>query len=192
MSKVEEEIEKAMKEWHEDVLESVYTKVYHYAFTLLTEALVNRQTAPGKHNYTGNLLNSIVVCVYKDGNPDIAYFASGEVKGAIRAKMTAPKHYHFEVDYEGTESEYDPSVVTDEGLGAQDAKDFFSEYRPENKDKFTIVVAYTTEYASWVENARHTAGFAYTYSFAKKTAKHFLGLETASYRQSYSVVEAPF
>lgn len=192
MSKIEQEIEKAMKAFHEDIIADVYYKVHHYAYALMVEAIANRYNAPESHNFTGNLLNSIVVCVYRDGNPDIAYFASGELRGAIRAKMTAPKHYRFKVDYDGAASEYDADIETDKGYGAQDAKNFFSEYRPAGKDKFDIVVAYTTEYAAWVESKRHTVGFVNTYSFAKHTAKGYLKLPESEGRSPYSVVEAPF
>lgn len=176
------------------MIRDIELKVQSYAYTLLVEAMVDRQTAPGKHNFTGNLLNSIVVAVYKNGKPDTAYFASNHVKGAIHAKMTSPNHYHFEVDYDGAESDYDPEVETDKGYGAKDAKDFFEEYKPQNPGNYTIVLAYPTEYASYVEAERHTTGFARMYEFIQKTAKGYIGLadDKGGHTMQYSTIEVPF
>lgn len=201
MSKVEEEIQKAMREFHTEILQSVEQKVRSYASSLRDMAVIGREEAIGKHNFTGNLLNSIVVCVYKDGNPDVAYFASGIVKGAIQAKMTKSHGpYGFKVDYEGGPSLYriegefavPPEVETNHGYGAKDAQDFFAEYRPSRGEKYTIVLAYTAEYASFVESARHTTGFLEAYTWADKTAFWSLGLERVYSRPSYSVLEASF
>lgn len=192
MSKVEDEIRKALESYHKEILFSVGSRVYNAAMSLRDDAVVNREAAFGKHDFTGNLLNSIVVAVYKDGEPDRAYFASGMVKGSIQAKMTAPKTYHFKVDYEEDESDYQADVETNRGRGEEDARRFFEEYRPQFKDAYTIVFAYTTEYASFVENLRHTTGFYVTYSNAKRL-KNVLRLPRTYGRTTYSVMEeAPF
>lgn len=195
MSKIDDTIEKALREFHDEAVSSVYPYVYSYAMTLVTEAVAQRLEAPEAHNFTGNLLNSIVACVYKDGKPDVAYFSNGKVRGAIRAKMTYPNHYHFKVDYDGAvDSDYTPDVETDQGYGAEDAQAFFSEYVPSSNEKYTIVLAYTTEYADWVEQMRHTTGFARTYQFARKTAKGYLCNlpRTDGNAARFSAIEVPF
>lgn len=177
MSKVEQDIEQALREFKKGILDDVDTRVGIFARAIITQAIIERQTAPGKHNFTGNLLNSIVVCVYKDGSPMIAYYPSqyGTAK-AIRFKMTSPRHYHFKKDYDGDESTYDPQIGTNQGWGEDDAREFFGEYNPGSKAKFYIVIAYPTEYASFVEAYRHTTGFAGTYAWAKHNGWNILQL----------------
>jgi hypothetical protein len=176
MSKVEQEIEKTLKSFMQEVYSDVGSNVGVFARALLTEAIANREMAPNKHNFTGNLLGSIVVCVYEDNKPFIAYYPAQYGIKAIRFKMTAPRSYGFKRDYEGTESHYDPEIETNEGWGEDDAKEFFQEYNPGSKTKFCIVVAYTTEYASFVEAARHTTGFTNTYWWAKYKGRNILHL----------------
>lgn len=176
MSKVEQEIESAMKSFMQEAYADVSSRVGVFARALLTEAIANREMAPNKHNFTGNLLNSIVVCVYEDNKPQTAYYPAQYGIKAIRFKMTAPRSYGFKRDYEGTESHYDPEIETNEGWGEEDAKEFFQEYNPGSRAKYCIVVAYTTEYASFVEAVRHTTGFTDTYWWAKFKGKNILRL----------------
>lgn len=177
MSKVEEEIESAMKAFMHEVYDDVRERVGVYARALIAEAVANRQSAPRKHNFTGNLLNSIVVCVYEQGRPWVAYYPSqyGIVK-AIRFKMTRPRKYHFKRDYDGDESTYKAEIETNQGWGVDDAREFFEEFRPSSTAKYCIVVAYPTEYASFVESYRHTTGFVGTYTWAKHNGWNILQL----------------
>lgn len=109
--------------------------------------------------------------------PEIAYYPSDYgVAKAIRFKMTAPKVYHFNRDYDGAESSYEARTETNQGWGEDDARNFFREYNPGNKAKYCIVVAYTTEYASFVDSFRHTTGFVGTYSYAKHNGWRILKL----------------
>lgn len=195
MSRVDKEIADALKDFQKDIYGQVRQKVYVFARDLVVQAIVERQNYPGKHNFTGNLINSITVCVYEDGKPDVAYYGGQYVPQAIRFKMTAPRHYHFTHDYDGDESNYDPEVKTNEGWGVDDAREFFQEYRPQRNSKFCIVVAYPTEYANFVENLRHTTGFTGTYMYARKWGVRMLSLPIDySYgaNSSSSNIEVPF
>ena len=122
---------------------------------ILDAAITARQRNPRAHNFTGNLLNSIVVCVYKNGRPIIAYFSSDIVP----------------------ESAYLPTVETNGGWGRDDAQEFFESYKPKGNNLFDIVVAYTVEYANWVQMERGTAGILNTYAYAERTGKTFLKLK---------------
>lgn len=129
---------------------------------------------PLAHDFTGNLLNSIVVCLYRERKPILAWYAYESIDNAIAPKMTAPKRYWFESDYQNTESAYHykspAEVETDMGFGENDAKRFFMGYKPKGKNMFDIIVAYTTEYAEWVEMHRHTTGVLRAYENAGKIA----------------------
>lgn len=193
MSKVEQEIEQAMKEWKQEIYDRVDNKVRSFAMAIISQAIIERQTAPGKHNFTGNLLNSIVVCVYKDGQPDMAFYPSQYgVTKAIRFKMTNHRHYHFKKDYDGEESDYDPQIATNQGWGEDDARNFFREYNPGNGAKYYIVVAYPTEYASFVEAFRHTTGFTGTYTWTKHNGWKILQLPWTDSAPEQSSNFAPF
>lgn len=177
MSKIEDEIENAYAGFRKEIDEFVSGQVYVFARDLVTQAIIERQSAPGSHNFTGNLLNSIVVCVYKNGAPEVAYYPSEYgVAKAIRFKMSGPKVYHFKHDYDGDESSYEAMTKTNQGWGEDDARNFFREYNPGNKSRYCIVVAYTTEYASFVDSYRHTTGFTGTYSYAKHNGWRILKL----------------
>lgn len=192
MSKISEEVEKAFKEYKkETVFPYVEKKVLYTAELLIRKAVYYRNSAPEKHNFTGNLLASIVACVYKEGKPLRAFYASDKVIGVIDYKMSAPKKYTFKEDYEGTSSTYTPDIVTNKGLGEDDARSFFEEYRPEYNDPYCIVLAYTTEYADWVENKRRTTGFAYVYTDMEKNGWKFLQLYR-TYRRPADFSNVPF
>lgn len=148
-----------------------------YSWMLLEEAIKWRQRNPSAHNFTGNLLNSIVVCLYKDGAPVIAYFSSSLVPEAIRPKMRyrARRSYVFNPDYDGSYgSKYRPQVQTNGGWGKDDAERFFGSYRPSPRHMFDIVVAYSTEYAEYIEQVRNTTGVLATYMEAKRLGTTFM------------------
>ena len=70
---------------------------------LMASAVDFRLNAPGAHNFTGNLINSIVINLYRDGKlvkqttPSDVY----DIRGPIRAMMSAPRKYFFKEDWEG-------------------------------------------------------------------------------------------
>lgn len=147
-----------------------------FAKTFLSVAFSNRVNGEG-HNYTGNLINSILVAVYEDGNPVKAFFAGKEfnLKPAIQGKMTTTnrgnaKKYVFMSDYEGSLSSYKADVKTDQGKGVDDAIKFFNTHRPSRNDMFHIVVAIPVEYADYIT----TTGFDETVAFAEMNAKQML------------------
>ena len=146
---------------------------------ILDAAITARQRNPRAHNFTGNLLNSIVVCLYKNAKPAIAYFSSDIVPEAIMPKMKKRlrKRVFFKRDYDGEESAYLPTVETNGGWGRDDAQEFFESYKPKGNNLFDIVVAYTVEYANWVQMERGTAGILNTYAYAERTGKTFLKLK---------------
>lgn len=124
-----------------------------------------RLSEPNAHDFTGNLLNSIVVALYRRGKLAQATFSASMVPGEIAPKMTTGKFYHWKPDYQGDERSFQADVKTDEGYGKYDAQSFVVYYKADPKLVFEIVCAYTTEYATWVEQQRNTTGFLNTVQF---------------------------
>ena len=60
--------------------------------------------------------------------------------------------------------------------GIEDAYEFISTFKPDTSG-FVIVVAYTTDYATWVEQQRQTTGFINTLQYAKKVAMQMFELK---------------
>lgn len=151
----------------------------------LIKAAVNMRLNDFKaHNFTGNLLNSIVVCMYENGKPYKAFYASddGRVKSAIMPKMTArerPYTFYKTGDYEGKHSTYKAGVPTDKGWGIDDAREFFASFKPDGRNAFDVCIAYTTEYATFVQAQRNSTGYLETVAYAKDTALRFLQIKTA-------------
>ncbi len=177
-------IEKAIKDYREKIVNEVGKRCETYCEKILQEAISARENAAGAHDFTGNLLNSIVVCLYKQGAPMVAFFASDKVADAIQGKMTRPYRYYFRHDYRGVSSVYhgkDPAEVeTDQGYGKNDAANFFRGYRPSPVHLFDIVVAYTTEYADFVEWDRGTTGILRTYDTAERLGGEMFGVHRTS------------
>ena len=135
----------------------------------LLEAAIEYRLQQG-HNFTGNLINSIAVGLYQERKLTEIRYASDELKSAIQVKMTYPKRYAFTRDWDGDASHYIPAIATNEGWGKDDARTFISGYRPGGKNLFDIVVAYTTEYASFVEKQRSSTGILSLYAEAPSIA----------------------
>lgn len=176
-------IDKAFSKFEKTIRDTVRSRLTDWCKELVATAVRMRLGDPAAHNFTGNLLNSIVVCLYEDRRPVEAFYASdeGNVKSAIMGKMTARKRpYSFSKngDYEGRPSYYTATIPTDKGLGINDAKEFFQTFRPEGRNMFDIVVSYPVEYADWVQTQRNTTGFLETLAYAKKTAVTFMKLQT--------------
>lgn len=174
MSGIDYLIKSSFSEFKENIELAVERNCKTFCRNLLKEAIQKRETATGKHDFTGNFLNSIVVCLYKKGLPLSAYYASNETKSAVVVKMTFPKKYVFKKDYEGANSHYNPKIQTDEGMGAYDARMFFASYKPDGNNMFDIVVAYPVEYAEFIEIQRGTAGFMQTLQYVDRIGITFL------------------
>lgn len=156
------------------VMDEIEKRCKSYCDELCRRAIENRQEAPGKHNFTGNLITSIVTCVYREHKPVYACYAGDSLPTPIQVKMTAPRRYHFDYDYQGDSSNYKATVKTNEGWGQDDAVEFFQSYRPDGKHIFDIVVAYPVEYAQFIEDERHTTGILQTYADAKRLGVTYL------------------
>lgn len=183
-------LEKAVRqfqqnEMHDVVLnelENICEKILLYA------VVMQRMTIKGAHQYTGNLINSIVVILFDrlDG-VQYDYYAYDSVlpgmKPPIRREMTAlttrgtkrKNAVHFKpADWQGSvDSFYRPEIVTDESYGQDDARAFASSCIPTTGKDFEICVAYTSEYAEWVENERHTVGLLRSMNDAKRVLVGF-------------------
>ena len=169
-------VRKGVDAYKKQIFDEVEKRCRKFCDALCQEAIVSRLTNERAHNFTGNLLNSIVVCLYRDKKPVYACYAADKVIKAIQVKMTSPKHYHFKKDYDGAESNYSPTIETNEGWGEEDARAFFQSYRPSGNNLFDIVVAYPTEYAEWVEIRRATTGILGTYAYAERMGVTWLKL----------------
>ena len=161
------------------IFDEVENRCRKFCTDLCQEAIRARKNAPGAHNFTGNLINSIVVCLYRNREPINAYYAGQYVPKAIQVKMRqrTRKHYRFNPDYDGDKSHYLPTVQTNGGWGEDDARHFFQDYVPKGKNLFDIVVAYPVEYGNWVETQRSTTGILQAYAHAEAVGVTYLKLE---------------
>ena len=163
--------DKAFKDFKKVMEHETQREVELYAQNILFKAIEFRMKDPNAHNFTGNLLNSIVVAVYLDKDLKKAFF-SGEtgIRQPRYYEMTASHgRYHFKVDYEGKESNFTPEIETLRRKGLDDAYEFVSTYSP-GINGFVVVVAYTTEYADFVQMQRGTTGYINTRRYAEKVA----------------------
>lgn len=175
MSGINNIIHSAISGFKKEIEDRIEQNCKTYCKEILAEALRWRTSQNLGHNFTGNLVNSIVVCLYKSGKPLEAYYASGKVSAPIRVKMTARRgKYEFHRDWDGAPSEYEPEIITDEGYGDDDAEKFFSSFRPKGGNMFDVVVAYPVEYAEFVEMRRQTTGYMNTYNYAANVGLQFL------------------
>lgn len=173
-------IQKAVENYKNQVIiPTMEAELKKWCSHILDAAIMARQRNPRAHNLTGNLLNSIVVCLYRNGDPVIAYFSSDIVPEAILPKMRKRlrKRVFFKRDYDGKESAYLPTIETNGGWGKDDAQEFFESYTPKGNNLFDVVVAYTVEYANWVQMERGTAGILQTLQYAERTGKQFMRLK---------------
>lgn len=176
-------IDTAFKDFEKQIMDMTEQELKKYCWSILQSAIKAREMNPNAHDFTGNLLNSIVVCLYRRRSPVIAYYSFSLVGEAIRPKMrvlsTKEKRYGFNPDYSGERSVYKPTVNTNGGWGKDDAEAFFESYVPKGKNMFDIVVAYTVEYANWVEIQRQTTGILQTQKFAERAGMTFMELKAA-------------
>lgn len=123
------------------------------------------------HDYTGNLINSIVVVLYQDGEIADVWAAGeqGQIKKPICRKMTARKKaYYFSNDYSNRQSKYRAEIETNRGVADEDIQMFLNSNSPSVQKGFCVTVAYTVEYAEWVEYERGTTGYVQTKQKAVK------------------------
>ena len=74
MVKNKSNIAKAVEQYKFNIIIPTMEKhLRKWCRNILDAAIKARQKNPQAHNFTGNLLNSIVVCLYKNGRPIIAY-----------------------------------------------------------------------------------------------------------------------
>lgn len=172
-------VHEAIADYKKKILDEIEKRCVKFCNALCEYAIEFRNSTLG-HNFTGNLLNSIVVCLYREKNPIFAEYAAKYIPKAIQVKMTAPKRYHFNRDYDGEESNYKAEIETDEGWGEDDARKFFQSYRPEGNNIFDIVVAYPVEYAAFIEEASHTTGIMDLYAYTERFGVNWLQLPKAS------------
>lgn len=161
----------AMLEFRKKQYDILEKKLVKYCGTILRQAIDARLSADNAHNFTGNLINSIVVGLFREGRlvmfvvPDTI-----EVERPIMRKMRFPFNYYFSeskkkskygLDWDQTHpsSYYEPELTTNLVYGNADARRFIKSYTPPKNAVFQIVVGYTTEYASFVESKRHTTGY---------------------------------
>ena len=172
-------IRKAFADYRKEIFNEVEIRCRKFCTDLCQEAIRARQESDGAHNFTGNLINSIVVCLYKNKEPINAYYAAQYVPKAIQVKMRYRKRksYRFNPDYDGEKSHYLPTVQTNGGWGEDDARRFFQSFVPSGKNLFDIVVAYPVEYGKWVEMQRGTTGILRTYEHAGQVGVTYLKLE---------------
>lgn len=171
-------VHNALADYRRKIFDEVEIRCRKFCTDLCQEAIRARKGAEGAHNFTGNFINSIVVCLYRDKEPINAYYAAQYVPKAIQVKMRARKkrRYHFNPDYEGGDSRYLPEVQTNGGWGEDDARNFFQHYTPAGKNLFDIVVAYPVEYGKWIEMKRSTTGIMQTYAHAEQVGVTYLKL----------------
>ena len=171
-------LDQAFKDYELYICDKTEDTLREWCDDLLYNAVKWRVKNPEAHNFTGNLLNSIVVGLYRERACVYACYAAGQVPKAIRPKMTARRYaYHFRWDYDKAQNtRYKAEVQTDRGWGEEDAEKFVMSYKPDGHNLFDIVVAYTVEYADWVNMQRGTTGIMQTWQQAKISGMTFMQL----------------
>jgi hypothetical protein len=181
MSATNKHILDAIDDYRKKIIDEVERRCRDYCQDLCWAAIRYRRENPDAHDFTGNLLSSIVVCLYRERKPLTAYYASEQfIPKAIQVKMSANnkyrKRYFFNPDYSGDTSMFRADVKTDKGWGENDARLFFNSFTPKGNNLFDIVVAYPVEYADIIENERSTTGIIDTYTHAEKVGVFWLKL----------------
>jgi hypothetical protein len=177
---VENALGKVLRNYEETAMNDVIFKhLDTICSRLLLDAIIeHRLRTEGAHQFTGNLINSIVVILFnKVTGEQVNYFAYDRLKAPIRREMTSitargtqrKNRIHFYPDWQNRMgSSYLPDVVTDESYGHEDAISFAQSWSPETGKTFEICVAYTSEYAQWVNIHHHTVGYAQSVSYTRK------------------------
>lgn len=174
----QKQLEQLSNQVRQTILDKSERTMDKIAREILDFAIHRRRTEPGAHNFTGNLINSIIVLLYKKGDLVSAYFAIDKLgKAPIQVKMTFPKRYGFSRDWDNASSTFTPSVETNEGWGYDDARDLASTYQSSRKNLFEIVVGYPVEYAEFA-----ASGIQETYKDANVTMLYYAkGVNSENY-----------
>ena len=155
----------------EKYLDALQVTLIQDCKNILERAISYRESAPGKHDITGNLLTGIMVGLFRRGKLIGAISPVDEfgLPSPIRTQMSAPYKYFFKHDYEGATSKYKPQAKADSSQYAVDQayKWIRRNFRTSRKHYFEILVVYGADYAEWVEHERGTAGFANTVAYIK-------------------------
>ena len=186
----ERKITSAINRFLKEKYDEMEQRMCKFCDEIIDSAITFRLENSKAHNFTGNLINSIIAALYREGKFVMAV-TPGMNQGIdppIRRKMTYPHHYYFGLNAKGElqklgydydtarSSYYEPELVTGPSYGNTDAKNFAAKFKSNRKNVFHIVVAYTTEYASFVEAKRHTTGYIGTVSFIEANAANVLNV----------------
>ena len=103
-------VKRAARAFEAEMDKEIYSSLFKWCEQILSLAIEFRERDRKAHNFTGNLLNSIVVILYTDTktirNTADFFFAAEEVRPAIAPKMssktsrggTRKNYYHFRPD----------------------------------------------------------------------------------------------
>ena len=186
-------VRKAFDGYAKHIDKIVYSKLDKWCVEILRKAVFERLNPVDGHNFTGNLINSICVVLYrKSTGTKTTYFAYDkaglklpirrEISGLNARKRQRKNRIWFRPDWSGETSALRGSglIPTDQSWGQNDAAKFAMNWLPRNGEcDFVICVAYTAEYASFVEHERNTTGILQTELFVEKTAIEWVGLKAA-------------
>lgn len=185
-------IDKAFKGYADHIDKIVYSKLDQWCREILRSAIYFRLREPEGHDFTGNLINSICVVLYrKSTGTKSSYFAFDSLKLPIRREVSGintrgrrrKNKIYFRPDWSGemgSRLRGSDLIPTDESWGQNDAVQFSNMWTPKNPNlDFVICVAYTSEYASFVEHERNTTGILQTESFVAQSAVEWVGLKAA-------------
>lgn len=183
MSEIRQQANALTKALEKEIFKRTEILLMQWCDAIINTAINERMKADGSHNFTGNLLNSIVVGLYMYGQPRQVFYAGMSPNSAItrvrvakfrKMSYRAKRRYVFRNDYSGTPSVYKPEIETNKGWGLDDAINFYASYKPKSRSLFHIVICYPVEYASFVENERQTTGILATRNWVERTAVEFI------------------
>lgn len=185
-------IKKAFEGYAEHIDKIVYSKLDKWCVEILRAAIQFRMNEPEGHEFTGNLINSICVLLYRKSTGRVTryfgYDRAGlklpirrEISGINARGRHRKNRIWFRPDWSGSVSALKGSelIGTDQSYGQNDALEFSNRWLPSSSCDFVICVAYTSEYASFVEYERGTTGILQTESFVGSTAIEWVGLKAA-------------
>lgn len=174
-------IKSAMNSFRNQIDAEVTKRLNLLCRNILTGAIRARLSQQRGHDYTGNLLNSIVVVLYDEGaiSTVLTSGKDGMIRQPISGKMYARKKpFYFPKDYSGrSQSHYIADVTTNRGYADEDIERFLAENNPSFTNGYCITVAYTVEYADWIESQRQTTGYLESQKYAGRQLRmHFVPL----------------
>lgn len=184
------QVEDIMTAWKKQLDAEMKEKCSTLALQILRRALYYRERLVANdigHNYTGNLVNSIVCGVWEDGAFQTAYFGSkfvgrepimqkmtnrknGEARTYIYTKALADSlkkknkdayYVHEGPDFSDAFSKYYAEVRTNPSIkGEANALEFIRSFHPRVRNGYVIALGYPVEYAEFVEKLRASTGLA--------------------------------